>query len=334
MCLVQGSDKRCMKSCDPRQLTNACGAGHYCRVMGCDQAVCSPGAPGLKGFGAACSFDTECESTFCRAAADGQKRCLTPCARGRDQCLATEVCLSSTEACGACNPESLAVANGRNLGESCGKDTQCVSGLCFEWGAQGYCTTACDNTLPCGQGYHCALGTCIRGDLGGDGAPCAMNANCKSGLACVDFGGGFRHCATPCTPGTACPVEGTICSTTLDGENFCKVAGGRGLGDTCSSQAPCTDGLSCQDSGGGDFRCFSRCSRQDNTCSAFTSCFEQGQVYCIPMDGGTRKAKGSDDGCSTSAGRSGRPAWGFLLMLTLAFGALRRRRRTAQLHTV
>jgi MYXO-CTERM domain-containing protein len=329
MCLTQGGEKRCMKSCDPRQTTNACGAGNYCRVVACDSAVCSPGVPGLKGSGDACSFDTECESTFCRTAADGVKRCLTPCAPGHDECLADEACVTAPEACGACNPEYMALATGRNLGEPCELPAQCTSGVCFEWGNRGYCTTTCSNTEPCEQGYHCAAGTCIRGDLGGDGAPCAMDANCKNGLSCVDFGGGFLHCATPCTPGTACETEGSICSTSLDGASFCKQAGGRGLGDDCSSSAPCIDGLTCQDAGSGDFRCFARCSRQDNTCAAFTACYEQGQVYCIPMDGGMGSSKGKDGGCSTSAGRGTNPAFGFLLLSALGLAVLRRRRRAA-----
>ncbi len=327
MCLSQGADKRCMKNCDPWSPTNSCGAGNYCRVMGCDQAICSPGAPGLKGFGDVCNFDTECESTFCRVSADGQKRCLTPCAPGRDQCLANEVCVTATEACGACNPEQLALAGGRSLGEPCDRDSQCVTGTCFTWGSMGYCTRTCSTTEPCGQGYHCAAGECVRGDQGGDGAPCVMDANCRGGLSCVDFGGGFWHCASPCTQGTPCPTEGTICSTTTAGASFCKVAGGRGVGDACSSAAPCADGLSCQDAGGGDFRCFDRCSRLDNSCPAFTGCLEQGQIYCVPMDGGAGKSKAKDDGCSTAAGKTGGSPWALFAPALLALALLRRRRR-------
>lgn len=325
-CLQQGSDKRCMKNCDPMQLTNSCGAGFYCKTIACGQAICSPGTPGSKNFGDPCSADTECKTSFCRTMADGVKRCSSPCQPGSDDCLADEVCAPAAESCGACNPEFLTPANGRQLGEPCELDAQCTSGHCFIMGNQGYCTVSCSDTQPCGQHYHCVFGSCVRGEPGEDGDPCAVDADCSGGRKCVDFGGGFWHCATPCDNGERCPVDGFLCTPDVSGSQFCKLAGGRGLGDKCSSTATCAAGLSCMDAGGGDFRCMTNCSRLDNICPSYHNCIPYGQMnYCMPMDGG-KTSKKKSGGCQASP-HAGSGGLSFLLMLlpALVWGLRRRR---------
>ncbi len=325
VCLQQGTDKRCMKSCDPMQLMNSCGAGFYCRVIGCGQAICSPGGPGVKAFGDPCNSDTECETAFCRLAADGVKRCLSPCRPGSDDCLADEVCASAAETCGACNPEFLTPAGGRNLGEPCETAAQCTSGNCFIMGQHGYCTVACSDTQPCGQSYHCVFGTCVRGEPGEDGDPCAVDADCAGGRKCVDFGGGFLHCATPCADGGTCPVDGSVCTMDMSGGQFCKLAGGRALGDRCSSRDTCIAGLSCQDAGGGDFRCMSQCSRYDNICPSYHNCVMHGRLaYCTPMDGGRKSSK--KGGCQAAPAGDGENRY-FLLLLPALLWLGRRRPR-------
>lgn len=324
VCLQQGTEKRCMKRCDPSQMTNSCGAGFYCKTIGCGDAICAPGTPGAKRYGDPCNLDTDCDTTFCRTAADGVKRCLSPCQPGSDQCLADEVCAPATESCGACNPEYITPAGGRELGEPCEINAQCKSGNCFLMGNHGYCTVTCSDTQPCGRLYHCVFGSCVRGEPGEDGDPCLVDADCASGRQCVDFGGGFLHCATPCTNGETCPVDGAVCTMDMAGSSFCKLSGGRSLGDQCSTEYPCIAGLSCQDTGNGDFRCVMNCDRYNNICPSYHNCVPHGQMnYCMPMDGG-KKSKKKSGGCQASPTANSQPS--FLLLVPFLVWMMRRRR--------
>ncbi len=327
ICLEQGGQKRCIKNCDIMQFANSCGSGFYCRALECGQAICAPGSPGMRGYLEVCNSDTECENSFCRLAGDGVKRCLTHCTPGQDQCLGNEVCLATAQGCGACSPSHMAPYTGRKTGEPCDSAGQCSSGTCFVWGTSGYCTVGCSSTEPCNAGYHCVNGICVRGELGQAGDPCITIANCRAGLECADFGGGFSHCSLPCTAGEGCAEEGTLCSRALNGVYYCKQGGGRAIGDFCSSENPCGNGLSCQDAGDKDYRCVSRCHRMNPVCPAFTSCLESGQIYCMPMDSG-KKSKSSSGGCHTAAGLNVRGQLPLLVLFGLFVFLHRRRRKT------
>jgi len=140
------------------------------------------------------------------------------------------------------------------LGEPCETSELCVGGLCADTPAGRICTSACDPlrpTLGCSPGYYCAPngceGVCTPGALGttGVGSACVADVECASGL-CRDPGDGRRRCLDPCRvddnnclSGEVCVPIGSECGGCVEAAI---VAGPRGIGEPCGSDAECRSG--------------------------------------------------------------------------------------------
>jgi hypothetical protein len=211
-------------SCPP------CAQGKRCKVSGdcaggttCVESVCC-GSP-------SCAPCTSC-------AIPGKEGTCTDLPKGTEQpmmCASAAICTAG----GACTGvpdggadrafrESCTVAsdcfNGvceagyckLALGDPCGSDVACGSGLCA-----GNVCTACATGADC-VSTHCNAGVC---GLAG-GAPCAANADCGS-----QFCDSLKYCiqsAEPCTP------AGCI-------DHFC----GGGVCESCSGPSDCPMNTAC-----------------------------------------------------------------------------------------
>ena len=101
-------------------------------------------------------------------------------------------------------------------GAACALGADCQSGTCVT-DAQSYCTEDCANDGSCPDGYDCQEQLCIvlGAPPGGTGAPCATDADCRSG-PCADIANG-GYCTEACDPdGAPCP-NGGACEKSGDG---------------------------------------------------------------------------------------------------------------------
>lgn len=154
-------DAACATACETDA---ACPSGYRC-----EEALCRRG--GRAAAGHPCESDEACAPGFGCYEADGRRLCASECGPVA-ACGTGYACVSTGEG-DACVPD------GALLGEACGADAECVSGLCRE-----HCTLACSAEVTCPIGF-----ACTRDDDG--------NARCQAPTS----GGG---CAVAPTRGAAC----------------------------------------------------------------------------------------------------------------------------------
>ncbi|MDH5491016.1 MAG: S1 family peptidase, partial [Myxococcales bacterium] len=143
VCAETSAGRICTRPCDPSRALESCARyehpfglsaepalGTYCeRISGCE-GRCVPGEPGPALDGDACERDADCLSLSCQDPGDGARRCLLGCRADAGICLEGEVCAAPSGACGACVAAGL-VLSARGLGEGCGVDEDCRSGICL-----------------------------------------------------------------------------------------------------------------------------------------------------------------------------------------------------------
>ncbi|HEV8548050.1 MAG TPA: hypothetical protein VGQ57_03460 [Polyangiaceae bacterium] len=189
---------------DPTALGLACGASTDCLSGYCISE--SRAASGVSWTGGtctqACTTASGCPAaSTCVGLADGTAWCLAEC-NAATACRAGYVC---SNAVGACLPDC-------RLGFSCGT------------------TLGCDT----------ATGACIPGTAS-VGAPCAVDADCQSGLCSPEQAAGSGsawkggYCTQACDSAT-CPA-GSSCLTYADGTSYCAAA--------CPTAASCRSGYVC-----------------------------------------------------------------------------------------
>ena len=296
----------CVRDCDPRHAIPRCPLGFYCEVLGCGTGRCILGDPGPKADGEACAADLECASMHCLDV-NGVRRCGRSCSLDGEACGTGLLCEAPGGACGSCVPPELTTGP-RPFGAPCDGADQCASAMCPD----GFCTRACDASTPCGSGFHCRGGTCVRGDLGGPGADCVTGEDCDPSFAleCVDADGELV-CASPCTDG-ACATPGFECGPTASGDRC--VRPGLPLGAACAGNEECRTGI-----------CAGTCTRLCGDaagCPEGYECRAAGEHSgCFPIPPPVERR----GGCSASARSEN--ALGLIVLLAAAV-ALRRRRRT------
>ncbi len=229
------------------------GAGAGCEAPGCGLAAAEPAGV----VGAACDGDAGCAAGLA-------------CAAGR--CAAPEAA--------ACTPG----------GAECGGEARCVvrSGRreCVEAGLG----EACGSAEACGAGQVCQEGRCAL--AGGLGEPCADGVYCQEGLAC-------RFDDMTCQ---ALPQEGEACALGVYGPFLCAEGLGcrcvgegpgcreracaplPGLGEACSQDARCVEGLGCRFGEDGENTCVERVApgeacTNDSECAAGAYC-DFGALRC------------------------------------------------------
>ncbi|MEQ8453929.1 MAG: matrixin family metalloprotease [Sandaracinaceae bacterium] len=133
---------RCGTACDPSTV-GACPGGGICQV---GELACR-GACGVTGsLGDPCAGNPDCASGLC-ASRDGDGFC-------------TEICDPSSPCgpgfrCVADGAVSVCVPDGGALGQRCGGNGDCASGICAVEETRTYCTRICDPSSPCPSAMRC-----------------------------------------------------------------------------------------------------------------------------------------------------------------------------------
>lgn len=174
-------------------------------------------------------------------------------------CGCTGGAAPGTETCNGVDDDCNGVIDDpcRRLGEACGADTECSSGLCLDFGdGVRVCTANCtaSGAAPCPDGGYCDAPACGAGMCrpagAGGGAPlgtaCVNGGECASRF-CAGLPGGGSVCARPCTPGLLSCFAGEACLGLVDACGACvddSVAPlPHGFGEPCTVDADCWSGL-------------------------------------------------------------------------------------------
>ncbi len=148
-CELDMGDAFCSRACTGHDDCSSGGA-FRCRAGRCVRGL--PAQPGET-----CESSDDCVRGEC-AQVESDNLCVLPCEEG---CPAPLVC-GETSAGMRCAPPGL------SLGETCGDNSECRSGICA-----GTCTVLCDDT-PCPSGFDCVPAGAVSGcfpasEGGGDG---------------------------------------------------------------------------------------------------------------------------------------------------------------------
>lgn len=159
-------------------------------------------------LGAICSVDDDCRSGMCRATSApgtwlGVAKLCTTCDPQAPSCGEGQVCgLGEPTLPTLFAPTTCVAAASDELGEQCGSNAECASGICNR-NACSACRDACANGTACALAWPNGPHVC---SAGARGAPCARDEDCASG-AC---NGAVREACSdnrPCGNDTNCPVE-------------------------------------------------------------------------------------------------------------------------------
>ncbi|MEZ4248442.1 MAG: S1 family peptidase [Polyangiales bacterium] len=317
----EGEPARCTLPCNPAQATLGCPADYYCASSGplgsCD-GFCRPGAPGTLPVGSSCTDDTECANARCVDPGNGIKQCLISCVGDGADCLSGEVCAAAPGTCGSCVPPAVFPA-ARGMGETCGTNEECASGLCLDDAGARYCSRPCGDDAACGNdAFHCRGGQCIRGPREGVGGVCVGNEDCESGICAA--GGDRVWCTAFCDDATPCPA-GLSCID-AGGSRVCAPDLGI-IGEACAANADCTSGICALM--GAEGTCTRLCG-PDDLCGSGYECVrvDANNAVCLPaateVEGG-----GGGGGCATGGGSA--PAGMLALLFALGLVSWRRRDR-------
>jgi hypothetical protein len=302
----------CTQECDPMRPLFGCPPGLYCSLNGC-RGLCAPGGAGGGMIGSACAVDTDCATLFCSDPGDGMRRCLEPCEVDAGRCLAGEVCIPIGGACGGCIDEDIVRGLGHGLGEPCGADADCTSGMCRESAGVRECVAPCASDGTCTEEFVCEAGACVRDRDQGIGGHCVDNADCGDGI-CAAFGD-RRWCTAQCTDASTCPVN-FVCAP-AGGVSVCAPNGWL-IGEECTRNEDCVSMV---------------CDHGTGTCTQFCD-FENACApgyLCTRVPGAATAVCArppSGGGCAVDRAGRGPGAGGALLSAlgVLAWVLVRRRR--------
>jgi hypothetical protein len=292
VCFGEDGGAPCFDRCIAGGTT--CGAGWTCQV----------GSDGVRGFcievkdaGAVCDPDkvrqsqSACVDGYAcsRVGEEAEFRCRRACAPAteRADCGTLQRCLAYASG------EAFCVAGSAELAP-CAEDQPCLAGLeCIRKADSGeqICRRQCTvEPETCLGGLRCRAladnaGVCA--DLALRGQACADREGCIHGLSCLGSGDdGDAFCQQLCTPGgDACP--GGLCKRALvgGGEERGYCVGAAAIGEPCTSESPCQEGLLCLLAPGeADSLCYADCS-EDDLCGETAQCVPLGagdKAYCQP----------------------------------------------------
>lgn len=301
----------CTQECDPMQPLLGCGPGSFCSMNGC-RGLCVPGAPGAARIGEGCAVDTDCASLYCNDPGDGMRRCLAPCEVDAGSCFGGEICLPLGDRCGGCIDAGHVRGVAHGLGEPCGSDADCSSGMCRGDGGVNECVAPCGERDACAAGFTCESAACVRDRDQGLGGSCLTDADCGGGLCAA--AGARRWCTAVCSATSGCPAGFTCQSappTMVCAPDLAL------LGEGCRANADCVS-MVCDTA---NAVCTQLCD-VENACAPGFDCRRlpgEASAICVrPPSGG---------GCSIDRGARGTAAALVAPLLAIALVLVRRRRR-------
>jgi len=231
-------------------------------------------------LGESCTTDGDCSTGLCADLGAGRV-CTANCsAGGIPPCPDGGYCDAPACGAGLCRPAG--DGGTAPLGAPCAASGECASRFCAPLpSGESVCAHACvPGTLSCFAGEVClgfsgGCGACVEPAAAppprGFGEPCAVDADCLSGLCFTDGDPtrcgadcSYRYCAESCGPAGECP-EGAHCR-----DGVC-VRGPRSeLGETCVADADCVAGI-CEPAADGLYRCVDWCT-PEGACNPGYTC--------------------------------------------------------------
>jgi MYXO-CTERM domain-containing protein len=289
------------------------------------------------------SLDADDIAGVCHLYPNGKP--LPPECTGPGQCAPDETCQSNT----------CVMVGQKGYGGPCTEDKDCISWVCVDFGTGSLCTVSCDTT-PCPDADDCVelepgaeIGKACEPSTGTPGralgAPCSVNAECKSQL-CVPVPDKGMLCAQPCDPQKGdCPPT-FHCATTAGG-GLCYPGQSspptkQAFGGSCAKNEDCLSGICSVDPAGKPF-CTKVCTAAEGCPSGF-ACLTAGELgtTCartgatgeggvardggLTRDGGATASPSGSEGCACCVTQG--PAPGALVLLVLPLFVLLRRRRS------
>ena len=245
---------------------------------------------GKQGNGAPCAGPGQCKSDKCL-----NGKCVNGTATDGTPCTFQEQCANRKCESGKCGSGG---TGKKPAGASCGKNGECVSGICYD----GKCAKPCTKPSDCpGQICNSDDGKrvfCYTPKYNSKlGAFCGVDGACASGLTCV--GNKYDHgayCRGTCKTELDCPPS-LECETAPSGGStrYCKP---RRFCSGCVHDGNCRDGMKCVAMTGGKY-CASPCTPGSTECPMAAQCKAAGGLHvCQPKTGSCRGSGGVCSGCS------------------------------------
>ncbi|MBD89949.1 MAG: hypothetical protein CL940_06410 [Deltaproteobacteria bacterium] len=297
------------QACDTCHNSSHCANG-YCLDFGGGNGFC----------GSTCANSNDCDEGFtCTSIQGGSNQCLpdngycdqygsniglggfcyghATCSSGiclvlPDEAYCSKQCTSSCQNGFACVNGFCLKAGTKDYGDPCELSSECETGTCINFTAQGVCTMACGNNGggSCPNGDQCLQDIyCAPPGPGANGSPCYIGTQCQ-GTWCVD-----SKCTEPCSNSSTCP-DGTTCAS-----GWCV---GAEIGGGCTSDAQCPDGLACLLAGDGSSgTCVQACNPlMENVCFEGEACVWAWQDWNETITGSCQpKIGGGAEGDTCSA---------------------------------
>ena len=268
--------------------------------LDCASGLClaESGIDGSTGWtGGACTEPCsggECPSGATCVGLSGQALCLPACGdsaacREGYVCSTLGVCLPDCHngfSCGAgysCGGDGLCAPSPTlrgGVGDPCGGDLDCVSGICAlstGW-TDGMCVGVCGSDA-CGAGTGCVVLDGVSWCL----PSCASDASCRDGYVCSD-----EQCLPDCRLGWGCG-GGFACGD--DGACRPDASDLKTIGAPCAADAGCQSGLCLEQTGAAGIVAWieGMCARicKSSACGGDTGCVVlDGVSFCLPSCGG------------------------------------------------
>lgn len=275
LCVQSGGKTTCEVPCT----ANAqCPSGQTCQLFsGKSYGACAvpPSGGGTDKLpdGAGCTASSQCQSGLC-VGSGSTGTCVADCSN--KPCPTGNACMPLSSGKGGCFPTGDA-----KLGESCGKNLDCQSGMCAPADGKYICSQSCSSSAGCPSGFACydigGTGACLPAEQKkGVGEGCQSSSDCVTGL-CVGGDSGAT-CSQPCTTDAQCG-KGAACAPLQGGGGACFALGSKTPGQTCDSPYDCTTG-ECVDFGKG-YVCGAPCTGAvDCACGEQCAEFGSGAKWC------------------------------------------------------
>ncbi len=168
------------------------------------------------------------------------------------------------------------------VGEACGGDKECVSGICFASKCAKACTapTDCTAEQDCssddGKRYLCVT----RAYAEEIGTSCAVTGTCSRGKCLGGAESAYAYCTAECKLDTDCPPA-FFCRELRDKTKVCAK---RGFCFRCQYDAQCGSGK-CLKVGSESF-CTKSCTKDSTECPRVADCKDVGgSTYCVHRSG-------------------------------------------------
>ncbi len=206
------------------------------------------------------------------------------------------------------------------VGDPCGADAECKSGVCHKSKCVKTCTSPkdCTSSQDCGEKALGKPAFCYDRKYGSEaGKSCAATYKCStSGMKCYYsyLSTSTPYCSPSCTDNTDCPPQFYCRGTTS------KICSQRRFCTACHHDGQCPTGYKCITSGGAKF-CSRSCTKGGGECPRFADCKDVGGKYqCVHKSGKCTVSKGAGKLCDPCSDNTNCATGGMCITLNASWG--------------